>query len=403
MQKKISIIFFVTIWLIAFNFGNWGKGMVIVAYPGSNGIFYLGITALELIVFLILLKHLKINMPNKLIIFLILFNLFIISFLRPNIFLSLKNFIAIFFSFGIVLFSVSLLHSLELKKAFSIFTMTITTITFACVLLHLYRGGSTPLIHLNHNDFSSRLGGAFPAANTAMLCGMNMLLSLIGATISRTKKEKYTYFLLSALMLLFVIFTDCRSVLIPTILCAFLIIFPSYKNINWHIKNILIHLFLLINSLVLFYFINYKFNNDLTEKLMNDFLYRLEIWKLAITGILKKPWIGYGNENFLKSDISTGLFERTIQDPHSAFLSLALHSGIVSLILFIIFYAVIIRNYWKYSCARPRLIINIAIFWCVVPAFWGHSYNFSGGIIQIVFPISIIGFLLHPGNYEITK
>jgi len=113
--KKLPIFFTLYFMAILLLIPRW-PGVFGSLQPKTNAIPLLILCTFALFL-LLQLKTLRLFLPNRNLLILILLNIFIISFFRPDIMQSIRQGAAVSLTLVIVLFLTTLLHSMKLEKA----------------------------------------------------------------------------------------------------------------------------------------------------------------------------------------------------------------------------------------------------------------------------------------------
>lgn len=350
-----------------------------------------------LIWFYIYLNKIKFNFPLKvkryIIIFLIV--LLFVAFTRSNLQSSARNFLAIFTTYlsstGLALIS----HKIPITKLYYayIYLILLVILPLNIAVQVFFQGGFELFPDRFVND-SLRFGGALYHAHNGITIGIAALL-LIHLIFQLGKKSKTNYFLLF-ISIISILFTDCRSVYAGLLISGYFLVIKTTKKKTtkfWFRLFTLIFVILSINS-----YKNIDRDLDSTESTLG----RTTRWLIGLDGIRKSPFVGYGDENYFELSRNTlGRDFKQITDPHNAVLHLALQSGILSTIIFILIYISVFNFYRKHN--KNYGLLSIFIFWTFVPLFWGHIYNGTTGFIQFFFPLTIFSIFLHPDIYRPTK
>ena len=383
-----SFLFFLLFFaiLVAY-FGEWRGWVWVSQQGGSKAVFLAGLTFFAVIVAVIGKRFLRFHLPYPKLFIAFLLNIFVMSFLRDDVLLSLWQSAGVFFTVLIVFFMASLLYTMSFVDALLTLCIAVLATLLASTYVHITKVG---LLTLFDHSYTSRLGGLFYYAHFAMLAGFGGLISVLGLFYSHSFRYKVVFVITLLVSSILLPFTDTRSVLFSFVVCAVVAYF--YINRKITIYGILFLFFSLAISALAFIYFNYSSTGVLQE---TDVNMRYQIWLAALQAIANKPLQGYGNTDYFYSFIwSRGVSPNAIRDPHSSFLAHALQYGLTSLVLFMAYYAAFFIRAYKFS-RKYRALVSIALYWIIAPLAWG-IYGISGGFIEMFFLLSFVGVLGHP-------
>lgn len=377
--------------------------LLIPKWPGAFGSLQPKTNAIPLLIlctfalFLLLqLNHLRLFLPNRNLLILLLLNIFIISFFRPDMLQSIRHWVAVSLTLVIVLFLTTLLHSIKLQKALLLLSTNLTLSVSLSALVHLITiGKMTFFVH----DSLTRVSGLFFFADNAMMASISILLSIIAFLLpeKKTKILPIILFNISVCSLLLAS-TDTRSAMLSLVIALSFIL--SFSSARLGTKIILIiSAMIIIGS-------SYSFLHSTENKAENieKLMIRQMIWRTTINGIKERPMTGFGNkELFLQNDSQSRRISRKLTDAHNAHLMHMLTFGVPSWVLFISFLLAIVWNGLKDFKKETRILHSIIIFWIIVSIFWGRVFLLSSNVQQIILIVSLLGITCHPDAYKRSK
>jgi len=366
-------------------FGKWGGQIISAPEKGDNSIMLIGTLFLCFAVYYVIFnKKLNIRIPEKKILVLLLAVQFLLIFFRTNQIESLRNFVSIFGTYFISVFLAVLLHQINIQKAIKYFAFSLTVILTISVFVHITFVGNFMLF--SHDSFN-RTGGLFFFGEFGVMSGLNAVFYLLlFNTIKNESKLIYLSFFL--LMVLYVFSSDLRNgifaILISIIFIYFINSIKSWKSFI---------LFVTISLIVLLIYSYYSANSKGGEKdVTDDFNYRTIIWDASLIAIKKAPLVGFGNlENYFNNEPITNILK--INDPHSSILALTIQSGLIVLIIFLIYYSKISFNVFK---NKYKEYLIIPLFWFISTLTGGAFFNGTFQFPKIIFIVSMLGVLGHP-------
>ncbi|MCX7956692.1 MAG: O-antigen ligase family protein [Endomicrobia bacterium] len=202
----------------------------------------------------------------------------------------------------------------------------------------------------------NRVGGFFTNVNIcALFLGFIFLLSLLRVVISKGLLKKILFLIMSTLTLFGIIFTGSKGGLVTCIivLCisSMLVLFKTNFYLNW---KVVLSIFIAIFGI---YVLLFNFNPRIKAVGNNDdFHGRKQIW-LASIEVIKKNWIlGVGLENKSWNEQYNIVAQKYLSSfnmpPHNMFLYIWSKGGIITVLLFFIFFVFrfvsSIRNFIEY-------------------------------------------------------
>ena len=321
-----------------------------------------------------------------------------LSFLRPDVATSFSNAMSVVLCYTVVFCYGAIAFSLPYRRMVDVFLIFIALIFLpSAIYVHLRFVG--PLVLFPDREVSNnlRFGGVVYYAHTAMILGTGCMLALSQFLDARTTRGKLIYGATLGLCGLFLLFTDCRSVMSGLAMAGtyrFLSSLPSLKRYVTITAMAVLGILLTIGLSLR--------NKPVTKyDTEGDFSFRSYIWMYAFQGVQENPWVGYGSKSYLKTN-ETALdhLGPDLYDPHNALLGLALQSGVIALVLFLIIYISLNRLYLKHALARGRPQLMLTIFWVYVPLFWGAMYNATPDFIEFFIPLIYVLNFLHPDLYR---
>ena len=395
-NQRHTFAFLLIIAALMANYGTWTGQILAEPVEDAgirNAVFLLCVTAFEGLYVLLNKTRLRLHFRFRRLALIFLVNLFVIAFFRPDVLGSLRHSAAVTLSLGIIFFLSSLLHSQSFERSILIYVISLTIVLTVCMIVHVVFVG--PLVMLEHGT-STRLGGLFFYGEFGVMAGATGIMAIIGMALSRNTNRRAYYSLTLLAMLLFQVWSDTRSAMLGFVICFLILIFlldPKHSRvIKWGLLVMVVSLGLL----TYLYFTHVEAGQTATE----DVDYRAVIWGLGLVGIAEAPLTGYGNFNFFQQHDYLSIVVPSFSDAHSAILGHAITFGLTSLALFLSIFYLIVRDVWKAADRRYRLLVSLGMYWFIAPFFWGVVYKISGGFIQIVFGVTVIGLLAHPGLFK---
>ena len=360
--------------------------------PETNAASLLILCAFALIL-LLFINPLRLFLPTRNILILIVLNIFIISFFRPDVVQSIRHGVAIMLSLLIVLFLTTLLHSISLRSSILLLMWNLTLAICLSATVHLLTVGKmTFLVH----NITTRVSGLFYYANNAMMASVSILLSILALFLSKRKAITAPLLLFNiTICLLLLASTDTRSAMLALVVSLFFILALIKVPLGTKIILVSLGILILISS---YLFLN---SDEKKERNQEKLMVRQMIWKATIGGIKERPLVGFGNkEIFFQEDYKARKITRAIHDAHNAFLMHMLTFGIPSWILFMLFLLTIVRNGFNSFKNEFHCLHAITLLWIFVSFFWGRTFLLSSNITQIMFMVSMLGIVCHPEAYK---
>lgn len=379
-NKKLDFYLIGFLLLLVFYLGNFSQLKDgIIEYNSSNAEF------------LILVNLLLYNLKFKKQIFFLktlllndfflvyLFTLFILIFFRIDFLKESRNFIQILLTYLLV-FQVSIImYSIGIVLLIKYFSNYFTFVLLLCFLVFLRNNGR---IYFFEHDTNLRLGGLFFFGTTAIISGFCILINVILYSL----KIERVFTLCKIVFSLVILFaTDTRMVIFITFICSLMIVFWKHKKV------------ILISALglsVIYIVLDNLLKNDYIKNAETDLEFRSFIWDASILKIREQFWVGYGVENPFKN-INIANVD-SLQDPHSAYISIFLRQGFFAAIsLFVFYYKKFISNISIFS------IFLIFFFLSVIVG----TEIFLGGLtyLNFMFNITLFGLILHPDSKKIKS
>jgi len=393
MSEMTNIVLFIAGWaLLVAQYGTW-QGQYWVgqsAAESRNALFLLVFSCFAFGVVVIRKKRMRLLLPGKKLLIFFFLNLLFAGLIRGDFFSFIRQYVGLTLSFVIALFLSSLLQSVSIKRAILIYVFCIFATLLVSTYVHLTTSGT--LTFFTH-EFLSRLGGLFFTAHVAILAGLSGLLSLMALSAFNFAHNKIFYMVNILVMPVLILFTDTRSVMVVFFICGFFIYYAGFRK-TLLINKIMVLSLVLCAGLFLYYYF-YILPPDL-NRTESDFGLRTSIWAVSIDGILANPFIGYGSQNFLSGNSAAWSINPTLADSHNSLLDHALRYGLFSLLIFLLYYLVLMLTIIRKSEPVYQGFIFIMLYWLGTSFFWGHVFNISGGFIQIVFWVTVLGISIHP-------
>lgn len=336
----------------------------------------------------------KFNFRYSSVIYTLLLWLFVIAFFRKDLTSSVKNFMQILLTEALVIFAANLFWHIPFNKLINCLLILLQLLMMTCLFVQLTKIG--PLSIGNHIP-EARFGGLYFYGETGVIAGLGAILSSFKFFSSRKGWPKMVYLLSFLLFSFYTLASDMRTVLAAI---AVGVLLQYLFNRRARRKTILPVLLLaaLFAGLYAIYNANTKEDADLQEGIEG----REQIWKVSDQMIAEQPVFGYGNyaaelNNFSNSvpEFYGDFMENELSDPHSAFRSLILQSGFVSLFIFLIFIAKIFLHIKRYGDYR-RALLSILFFWLICGFTGGTFFDHTYTVGALFFQLSILGILLHP-------
>ena len=317
--------------------------------------------------------------------------LLFITLLRGNFFNSIRNLIAIYTTYFVLILVARISSKIEIKTYLNLLVDFIVFIVLPVnILIQFFIVGGFAFFPDRVSFDFLRFGGGLYHAHNGMTLGFAFLLQVF---LLKNYNNNHLYFIYIKLLVLlvFIILTDCRSVWGAIIVCVVIINTTSFKS-SMLIKY-LSGFFIFV--LILFMVSNYMSSVGTGAKTTEDFEYRTEIWNISLDGIKESPLIGYGVDGFFPQSIKAKTFNENLNDTHSSILALLLQFGIIVSSIFFYIYYTTGRFFYKYTKKKYKGLIFILVFWIFAPFFWGNIYNGTTSFIQWFFPFSVFSILLH--------
>jgi O-antigen ligase len=322
--------------------------------------------------------------------------LIIAFFQKEDVFDSLKVFTAFTITYLIAILTARVLHNIPIRKVFGRLLNIIVLIVLPVnLLIQIVSVGGLVLFPDRSLDDGLRFGGGLYHAHNGMVLGIAFLINLFLIVIYKERNPQRIFY--GAVLIIAILLTDCRSVWTGLIISVSYIVYIIAAGKN---KKLIRSLAILLGSMYYMYSVVYtpKHTQSNGER---DLSYRSQIWAMAVGGIAMSPVVGYGKNNYfqtnadnLDQDVTQG---GRLIDPHNAYLDLMLQSGIITLVIFLVMYFMVFRNYRKHLNPLFKPIFTIFFFWIFLPFFWGRIYNGQSGFITFFFPFTIWAIILHPG------
>lgn len=145
---------------------------------------------------------------------------------------------------------------------------------------------------------------------------------------------------------------------------------------------------------VTFIFFHHSESIDQTRLLKSGDSYRIAIWSNAIDEIIKAPFIGHG----ISADSENHFQNRTFDHFHNVYLTLAFHTGIIGLLLFL---PLILYPLFSFKNGETRLLKSMLIFGMVYMVFNASRLFTSPKEIWLIFWVPLL-FLWANNKYRKT-
>jgi len=393
--RNSTLLFILSMAFLVSNYGVWDGAMVASRDYSSNknAIFLLLMVVFIFLSILLNRNRFILYLPYKPVLILFFSNLFFITLFRSDFLSASRQFIAIVISFCIILFLSSLLHSINYRKALILFVTCINITLIISTVVHVLNVGS--LEFFSRDDYT-RLGGIFFFGHFAMLAGLITIVSLLGYLNESNSRVKKYYVINIIITIILLSFTDARSVMFTVVFCILLVFFL----IRFHSKqsvSLLTKILILISTIFVPYYLT---QTEGGLSIYDSLIIRINIWKVSLRGIRQRPLLGFGKENFFQTDYFAEQISYKLNDSHSAILDHALSFGIISLIVFLLFYFLIFLKVNRINRVEKKIFIAIPIYWFIVSIYWGGLFNIGTNFVQIILLLSLIGLCLHPELYE---
>lgn len=381
--------------LVAY-YGDWNGQILGVTQRDNNAVFLLVFSSLCLLALVARKKFLYLHLPYEGLLGIFVAIFILVGLLRTDLFSAVRQLLGVLCTLFIVYTLIALLHSLTFTDALFSISLVLFLTALASLYVHVSKVG--PLTFLgNHYNGTLRLGGLFFFASFAMLLGSSGLFSLLGL-FQKTSRLRKAFFAVNLLLIsVLLLATDTRTAIVSFVLCAIYVLYFKIHRFTWRTVGALILLVLLASAFAVYYVIY-------LGSLDNEFALtmRTGIWEIAWQGILTRPFVGYGTENYFESSPYVGGFFERVRDPHSAVLSHALQYGVISAALFMLYYFLLLWRTFKYPKSE-RAVGAVGWFWLLAPFFWGYIYNISGGVVQVLCLLSLIGIMCHPDLIPVRR
>lgn len=277
-------------------------------------------------------------------------------------------------------------------KILNVETLFIIKLIFICAITHAFVSLGVDyekVIKFVISDANFRLYGTVDSPNELgilMSIGIYSGVSLIAIDKEKSYFQVFIYFLLIALLVLCLILTHSRASWLAFVISmlGFLVSLSFSKNIKTVLSVSLGFFFL---GLVFYFGLELDLLHNRTLRMFDD-PNRLAIWKYFIK-VFGDSWL------FGVYDLTSYSYTHTngyvYKNPHSVFLDVAVRAGLIGIISFLVFLAIVLYSFInsKYFC------VLIAIFLSVIV---GTSFSFSiytKEFAQSLYVILLILFLIN--------
>ncbi|MBE7170895.1 MAG: O-antigen ligase family protein [Williamsia sp.] len=379
-------------WMVSFGFFE--------GYANQEGVRQLGnylVVNLVLASMLVVLfpTKIKLSFPGVRIYVLIMLWLILIHVYQQDYFTSVKKLSNILLTQVLMIIMANYAWKINLFKLMELFIYYIAIVMVLVIYTHLTKIGPIGIgTHLE--EF--RLGGLFTFGQAAAVAGIGLLLSAHQLLFNPAAK-KSVYIALSLFFTYCLIACDLRTG-IGAVAIAISVQYLYYLTS----QNKSIFPFLIMMGVA---YAGYKLYISLNESgtlVSSDLAYRQLIWSYSIPGIAKRPIVGYGTvPAFFTNNPKTLAFNAVLADPHSSYLSLMLQSGVVTLILLILFVARVVRFNMASKSFHTKAFVSIVVYWAIIGSTGGNMFSLDYDITSVFFMFSILAFCCHSSHIAANR
>lgn len=233
-----------------------------------------------------------------------------------NTFKELKPLVYVFFLSVITFYIIKNRPNTPLTLAYVI--LVSATLSGILLLIEFYEP--------RHWDLTRRLGGSGPLSNSIWVGAAYGFSAIIAINIflqNESKKYQLISLSLGFIPLIVMLATQSRG---PFVAFAMALIYSliAYKNKR--------ALFLTLTALAAIIFISLSYSDTIDQsRLFKGDSHRIGIWSNAIDEISKAPIFGHG----ISANSENHIGKRSFSHFHNVYLTLAFHTGIIGLLLFL--------------------------------------------------------------------